>query len=434
MIPKKISAEKTLEILQRESFSYFINETNLENGLVRDKNAPNWPASIAAVGFALASYPIAVERGFISRQEAIKRVLTTLTFFWNSRQGPEPDATGYRGFYYHFLDMQTGRRTWNCELSTIDTSLLLAGALSAGQYFDASTSEEHTIRTLAESLYRRADWRWAIGRSAKISLGWKPEKGFLPYRWEGYNEGLLIYILGLGSPTHPLPHTSYEAWASSYQWVHSYGYDYLYSGPLFTHQFSHLWIDFRDIQDSFMRKHDSDYFENSRKATFIQQRYAIDNPHGFKEYGPYCWGITASDGPGSKTLSINGVKHKFYNYIARGVPYGPDDGTLSPWAMVASLPFASEIVLPAIEYCLHKLDLKTGYPYDFKASLNKTFSSKKLYPYGWISPWNFGINQGPIILMIENYRSGLLWKLMRSCPYIVEGLRRADFKGGWLTP
>ncbi|MES2206882.1 MAG: glucoamylase family protein [Pseudomonadota bacterium] len=432
MSQKKLNIEATLEKLQFESFSYFMSETNLENGLVRDKNAPNWPASIAAVGFALASYPVAVERGFISRQEAVNRVQTTLKFFWNSPQGPEPNATGHHGFYYHFLDMQTGRRAWECELSTIDSALLLAGALSASQYFDACTPEEQNIRTLANELYLRADWRWAIGRSLTVSLGWKPKRGFLTYRWQGYNEGLLLYILGLGSPTHPLPQKSYEAWASSYEWVNSYGYDYLYSGALFTHQFSHIWIDFRGIQDAFMRKQNSDYFENSRKATLIQQRYAIDNPHGFNDYSSLCWGITASDGPGSKTLTIQSKKRKFYHYIARGVPYGPDDGTLSPWAMVASLPFAPDIVLPAIEHCLHELDLKTGYSYSFKASFNTTFSGKKNNPHGWISPWNVGINQGPIVLMIENYRSGLLWELMRTCPYIEEGLRRADFKGGWL--
>ena len=160
------AADAELEMLQHESFSYFLHETNPDNGLVIDKTAADWPASIAATGFALAAYPVAVERGFMPRAAAVERTLTTLRFFWNSPQGPEPDATGYQGFYYHFLDMRTGRRAWQCELSTIDSAFLLAGALTAGVYFDADTADEHEIRTLADTLYRRADWQWAQNRGA----------------------------------------------------------------------------------------------------------------------------------------------------------------------------------------------------------------------------------------------------------------------------
>src|SRR5476651_1465132 len=147
MSRQRLTVEEELEILQRESFSYFVHETNPQNGLVCDKTAPDWPASIAATGFALAAYPVAVERGFITRASAIETILATLRFFWNSRQGPEPDATGYHGFYYHFLDMQTGRRAWQCELSTVDSTILIAGALTAGAYFDADTTDETEIRT-----------------------------------------------------------------------------------------------------------------------------------------------------------------------------------------------------------------------------------------------------------------------------------------------
>src|SRR5471030_2718642 len=160
MSGEKFTMEAELETLQKESFSYFLHETNPENGLVIDKTAPDWPASIAATGLALAAYPVAVERGLMSRAAAIERTLTTLRFFWNSPQGPEPDATGYKGFYYHFLDAQSGRRVWQCELSTVDSAFLLAGALTAGIYFDAETADEHEIRTLADALYRRADWKW----------------------------------------------------------------------------------------------------------------------------------------------------------------------------------------------------------------------------------------------------------------------------------
>ena len=421
-----------LESLQRDTFSYFLYETNPQNGLVLDKTAPDWPASIAATGLALAVYPVAIERSFITRAAAIDRVLATLRFFWNSPQGPQPDATGYQGFYYHFLDMQTGRRAWQCELSTVDSAILFAGVLTARAYFDADAPEEKEIRTLADALYRRADWSWAQNGGATVTHGWKPESGFLEYRWEGYDEALVLYVLGLGSPTHPLPEESYAAWASTYEWKRSYGYDYLYAGPLFTHQISHVWIDFRGIQDAFMRDKGIDYFENTRRATCVQREYAIDNPLEFAGYGKDCWGITASDGPGPDTIKLNGIERRFFDYLGRGVPYGPDDGTVAPWAVVASLPFAPEIVLPAIDYLVHQVDLKMGNPYGFKATFNPTYPDKSGNPYGWVSPWHYGINQGPINPMIENHRTGLLWRLMRGCPYVVTGLRRAGFTGGWL--
>ena len=424
--------EAELEILQCESFGYFLHETNPANGLVIDKTASDWPASIAAIGFALAAYVAGTERGFMSRDAAAKRTLTTLRFFWNSRQGPEPDATGYQGFYYHFLDMHTGRRAWQCELSTVDSAFLLAGMLTARGYFDRDTLEEQEIRALADSLYRRANWQWAQNHGATLTHGWKPEGGFLPYRWEGYDEALLLYILALGSPTYPLPESSYGAWSSTYQWRQSYGYDYLYAGSLFTHQLSHIWIDFRGIQDAFMREKGMDYFENSRRATYVQQQYAIHNPRKFTGYGSCCWGITASDGPGPETINLDGIERQFFGYVARAVPNGPDDGTVAPWAVVASLPFAAEIVLPAIDHFIHGLKLKESNPYGFRATFNATHPGSSESACGWVSPWHFGLNQGPVVLMIENYRSGLFWRLTRNCEYICNGLRRAGFTGGWL--
>ena len=433
MSSKKLTIDAELEKLQRETFGYFLHETNPSNGLVIDKTAADWPASIAATGLALAAYPVGVERGFISRADAVERTLVTLRFFWNSPQGPEIDATGYKGFYYHFLDMQTGRRAWKCELSTIDSTFLLAGALTAGIYFDANTDDESEIRILSDALYRRADWQWAQNQGATVTHGWKPESGFLNYRWEGYDEAMLLYVLGLGSPTYPLPESSYATWTSSYRWEHYYGYDYLYAGPLFTHQLSHTWLDFRGIQDAFMRLKGIDYFENSRRATYVQQRYAIENPLKFADYCECCWGITASEGPGFTTIKLGGIERTFHDYLGRGVPYGPDDGTLSPWAVVASLPFAPEIVLPSLHHCIHQAKLTKFNRYGFKAAFNPTHPGEPGNPYGfWVSPWHFGLNQGPIVLMIENYRSGLLWQLMRNCSYIRTGLRRAGFYGGWL--
>ncbi len=434
MSGKRLAIEAELELLQRESFSYFVHETNPANGLVIDKTAPDWPASIAATGFALAAYPVGVERGFMSRAAAVERALTTLRFFCNSPHGPEADATGYQGLYYHFLDMRTGRRAWQCELSTVDSAFLLAGALTAREYFDADTADEHEIGTLADALYRRANWRWAQNQGATLTHGWKPESGFLRYRWQGYDEALLLYILALGSPTHPLSERSYAAWSSTYQWRHSYGCDYLYAGSLFTHQLAHIWIDFRGIQDAFMRDKGIDYFENSRRATYVQQQYAIDNPLKWKGYGRCCWGISASDGPGPDTIKVDGKKRRFFGYLARGVPHGPDDGTLAPFAVVASLPFAPEIVLPAIDYFVHELKLKAVNPYGFKATFNATYPGEAGSVFGWVAPWHYGLNQGPIVLMIENYRSALLWRLMRNCPYIANGLRQAGFTGFGRVP
>jgi len=433
MTQTPLPLDTELEKLQRETFDYFLHETNPDNGLVIDKTAADWPASIAATGLALACYPVSVERGFMSRAAAVERTLVTLRFFWSSPQGPEPDATGYKGFYYHFLHLHSGRRAWQCELSTVDSTFLLAGMLTAAIYFDADTPDENEIRTLGDALYRRADWQWAQNQGATVTHGWKPETGFLPYRWEGYDEALLLYALGLGSPTYPLPEQSYTAWTSTYRWLRHYGQDYLYAGPLFIHQLSHVWIDFRGIQDAFMRGKGSDYFENSRRATYVQQQYAIENPRQFEGYRSCCWGITASEGPGPGTVVIKGVAQPIYDYLARGVPDGPDDGTLAPWALVASLPFAPEIVLPALHHCIHQAKLTEFNSYGFKASFNPSHPGEAGNPYGWwVSPFHFGLNQGPIVLMIENYRTGLPWQLMRSCAYLVTGLRRAGFIGGWL--
>jgi hypothetical protein len=422
--------EEELDALQWTTLQYYIREENYSNGLIADKTQAGSPASIAAVGMALATLPVAAERARLPRELMAERVLNKLRFFWSSSHGPEPDATGYKGFYYHFLDMETGRRVWDCELSTIDSAFLLAGALTAATYFDRDTEDEHEIRSLAHALYCRADWRWALNGGATVTHGWKPETGFLPYRWAGYDEALLLYMLGLGSPTYPLPEESYTAWASTYEWKTIYGYEYLYSGPLFTHQLSHLWIDFRGIQDAFMRDRGIDYFENSRRATYVHQQYAIRNLLEFEGYNELCWGLTASDGPGWTVRTIKGIKRYFFDYVARGAPFGPDDGTIAPWAVVASLPFAPEIVLPTIKN-FAQMNLGMLEPYGFKATFNRTFPVEGS-DHGWVSPWHFGIDQGPIILMIENYRTGLLWRLMERCPYVITGLRRAGFKNGWL--
>jgi hypothetical protein len=429
-------SDEQLHDLEKNTFSYFWRETNPKNGLIPDNTDETHgrpPASIAGVGFALSAYPVGVERRFVTREDARARALATLRFFAKSAQGPEPDATGHRGFYYHFLDVETGRRAWNCELSTIDTAILLAGALTSAAYFDEENQQEREIRTLADALYRRADWRWAQNRAAAVSHAWTPEDGFDPDRWEGYNEALIVYVLGLGAPEHSLAESSYDAWTRTYRWKKIYDHEFLYGGPLFMHQLSHVWIDFRGIQDEFMRSKHIDYFENSRRATYVQQAYAMRNPRRQVGYGEFIWGITASNGPGPATRRVNGTVRRFLGYHARGVPNGPDDGTLAPWGVVASLPFAPEIVLPTLSEFLRKYP-GTSSEYGLVCSLNPTFSSRssKRAAGSWISHDHFALDQGPVLLMIENHRSGLVWRLMRRNPYVTAGLRRAGFRGGWL--
>ena len=423
--------ETRLDALQRQAFEYFLHETNLANGLVADKSQPGSPASIAAVGFALAAYPVGVERGWMTRADAVARTLAVLQFFWTSPQGTATDATGYKGFYYHFLDMSTGRRAGLCELSTIDSTFLLAGMLAAAAFFDHEDESEQAVRELADALYGRADWAWACNGAATVTHGWKPEGGFLPYRWRGYDEATLLYVLGLGSPTHPLPAESYAAWASTYEWKTIFGYELLYGGPLFIHQYSHMWLDLRGIQDAFARDKGIDYCENSRRATYVQREYAIRNPLEFAGYGENFWGLTASDGPGWTTRKVRGIERTFFDYVARGAPYGPDDGTVAPWAVVASLPFAPEIVLPTLQHFQDVYPQITG-RYCLRCSFNLSFPKAADGVAGWTSSYHYGINLGPVVLMCENYRSGLLWRLMRACPYVATGLRRAGFRNGWL--
>jgi hypothetical protein len=427
----RLVSDEELGRLQWTTVEYYLKESNPVNGLVRDKTDPTAPCSIAAVGMALASSPVAVERGVLPRGLGAAIALKKLRFFHESRQGPEADATGYKGFYYHFIDMTDGRRAWECELSTIDSAFLFAGMLTVATYFDRDTADEAEIRRLVDELYGRADWNWARNGGAALTHGWRPESGFIPHSWTGYDEALLLYILGLGSPTHPLPPESYAAYCSTYGWETIYGREMLYSPPLFTHQLSHLWIDFRGIRDAFMRDHGSDYFVNSRHATYVHQEYAIRNPMQFAGYGEHCWGFTACDGPGWVKRTVNGVERQFFDYLARGAPFGPDDGTVAPWAVVASLPFAPEIVIPTVRH-LADLNLGMTKPFGFKPSFNQTFAVPDSPTGWWVTPHHFGIDQGPIVLAIENYRSRLLWKIMRRCPPVVAGLRRAGFTGGWL--
>ena len=434
----QLSDRALIARLQRAAFSYMTDYANADTGLVCDTSRQGSPCSIAVVGFALSCYPIAVQNGWLSRADAADRTLKVLRFFVRSAQSDAPDATGYKGFYYHFLDMQTGKRVWQCELSLIDTTLLIAGVLVAGCYFDGDGERE--IRELADALSSRVDWRWAQNGNSGVTQGWKPECGFLHYGWEGYNEAVLLYVLGLGSPTLPLDPAGYTAWGLTYQWENLLGRDVLYSGPLFTHLFSHAWIDFRAIRDTFMREKASDYFENTKSAIAIHREYGERNPYGFKAYNRNFWGVTAGDGPVDQEMRENGRDRRFFGYMSRGVPYGSDDGTVAPWAMLATLPFAPEAALAGTRQLL-ELYPQVCRQDRFSSGFNPTLSGGSgLGDFGsggnggWLSEGWYGLDQGLLVMMIENHRTGLIWEIMQRCGQVRDGLKRAGFEGGWLQP
>lgn len=425
----QLADESWLDELQRAAFDYFVQTVNPLNGLVADTSRKNSPVSIAVVGFALSSYPVAVERKWMTRSDAAQLTLTALRFFRDSDQSGGPMATGFKGFYYHFLDIHTGARVWQSELSMIDTALFIAGALTAKMYFTGQTSDEIQLRELADFLYCRIDWRWSQDEADTIRQGWKPECGFLHYGWEGYSEAILLYVLALGSPTHPIAGDCYKAWTATYQWENLYDYDYLYGGPLFVHHFSHAWIDLRGIRDAFMRAKRSDYFENSRRAAYIHRAYAQRNPSEFACYDINCWGLSACDGPSDERPDQTNETRHFFGYAARGVPFGPDDGTLSAPSVMASLPFAPEIVFAAIRNMLARYPeiLSEG---RLSSSFNPTLTAAD--GRAWVSEGHYGLDQGIVLIMIENHRTQFFWRLLRQCPYMVNGLRNAGFRGGWL--
>lgn len=441
--PSPAEQEAFLDTLQERTFRWFWETSNPRNGLVPDR----WPtksfSSVASVGFGLTAYAIGVERGWVSRGDAADRTLTTLRFFWNAPQGPAPvGTTGHKGFFYHFLDMETGHRFERVELSTIDTGLLMMGVLSAAEYFDGADPREAEIRALADSLYRRVDWAWAATpRPPLVSMGWHPEEGFIPHDYKGYSEAMFLYVLGLGSPTHPIPPAAWEAYTSTYVWADFMGYPQVNFPPLFGHQYSHAWIDFRGIRDAYMREKGIDYFENSRRATYGQRQYAIANPGGWAGYGPDLWGLTAADGPKDTTFVLDGKQRTFWTYRARGASadFVEDDGTLVPTAAGGSIAFAPEIAIPALMNMRRTYGDHLFQRYGFLDSFNPTLKQPmplqhgRIVPgVGWFDGDYLGIDQGPIVLMIENHRSDFVWRLMRDNEHVVRGLCRAGFTGGWL--
>jgi hypothetical protein len=439
-----------LDTLSRRTFDFFWETTNPRNGLTPDR----WPtrsfSSVAAVGFALTAYPIGVERGWVTRDAARDRVLATLRFFWTAPQGPEGSGvTGYKGFFYHFLDMETGRRFATVELSTIDTALLLAGALTCRQYFDRDAAADREVRALADSIYRRVDWGWARNDNVLVSMGWRPEdaphqdtRGFIVSQWAGYNEGMLVYLLALGSPTHPIDPVAWSQWTYTYKWDRFQGQEFVQFAPLFGHQYTHLWVDFRGIRDAYMREKGIDYFENSRRATLSHRTYAITNPGQWRGYGPDAWGLTASDGPLDSTLVIDGRSRTFHTYWARGAGADEinDDGTLVPTAAGGSVPFAPEVTIPTLVAMRERYGEPLFGRYGFLDAFNPTLRApgpplhhgRMVSGLSWFDTDYLGIDEGPILAMVENWRSDFVWKLMRRDANVVRGLCRAGFTGGWI--
>jgi hypothetical protein len=432
--------------LQMRTFRFFWETANPQNGLIPDRYPTPSFSSIAAVGFGLTTYPVGVQRGYITREQARHRVLVTLRFLASAPEGPDPQGkSAYRGFFYHFLDMKTGVRFEDSELSTVDTAILVAGALFCQSYFDGSDPEEVEIRALVDTIYARVDWRWAQPKAPAISLGWSPEEGFLRYDWRGYNEAMLVYLLALGSPTFPVDVDAWAEWTSTYDkhWGTIFGQEFLGFPPLFGHQYTHVWADLRDIRDSYMRRRGLDYFENSRRAIYAQRAYAIANPRQCRDYGPTVWGITASDGPADLEIEDSSGRRAFRSYTARGIdPAGKtDDCTLAPTAVVASIPFAPEVAIPATLDMHRRFGQHIYSKYGFLDAFNRTFlfdaplrHGRYVPTFGWVDVDYVGIDQGVMVAMLENYRSALVWRVMRNNPYLRRGLERAGFSGGWLEP
>ena len=423
--PLQSRDEAMLDSIQYKTFLYFLNEHHPEKGIVKDR-AANWaPASIASTGFGIPCFAIGVERNYISRKQAAEITLNILKFFANSTQSADTNATGYKGFYYHFLRMNSGTREWKCELSTIDTGILMMGILFARNYYNLDNETEKQIRELSAFLLGRMDWDFmqmpANGKHPYcISMAWSPEGGLLNHGWSGYNEGLFLYVLAAGTGMKDVVR-SYNSWLSTYEWETPYkNFSHVIFPPLFGHQFSQAFIDCRGLADKYMKEKGIDYFENSKRATYVQQQYAIENPKGWIGYDSLCWGFTACDGPGS---SYNFADKKFEGYAGRGSS-GRDhtiaeDGTIAPYGPMSSLPFAPEIVLPTIKSMNARYGSQLWGKYGYYDSFNPTAK--------WVNNDFIGIDQGPMLMMIENFRTGLVWDYVMKDPVIQKGLEKLGY-------
>jgi hypothetical protein len=402
------SDDAFLDYLQQANFDYFWYWANPANGLVPDRIPASSPCSIAAVGFGLTAIGIGIDHGWISRSQGVARVQATLNTFLQGPQGTNVSGEiGYNGWFYHFLDMNAATRASGSELSSIDTTLLLAGILYDKQYFSGTNTDETGIRTMADTIFNRVDWSWMARGSNAVAMGWQPGTGFTGYgNWVGYDEGMILYLLGLGTGTNPLPASSWSYWTNGYTWATYYGESFVPFPPLFGHEYSHCWIDFRHIADAYMNNESSTYFENSHRAALAQQSYCIANPMGWLGYSSNVWGLTASDDPSG--------------YEAHGAPPAEnDDGTIAPTAPGGAMAFAPEISLPTLEYFYSHFRPHIWTAYGFRDAFNLSAQ--------WYDNAGLGIDQGPIVIMIENYRTQRVWQLFMQNQEIQRGLQQAGF-------
>jgi hypothetical protein len=402
-----LSDNQLLDTLQHTAFNYFWYEANASNGLIKDRSTALSTCSIASTGFGLTAIGIGIDHGWVSRIAGRDRTLATLKTFWQKPQGSGTSGTiGYRGWFYHFLDMNSATRSGTTELSSIDTGLLLAGILYARQYFDGTDSLETALRAYADSIVNRVDWNWMTFGQNSLTMGWTPESGFISGRWSGYNEAMILLIEGIGASSNPLPYQVWNSWISSYSMQSLYGYSFVTFPPLFGHQYSHCWIDFRNIADYYMKVQGITYFENSRRATLANRAYCTANPGHFTAYSDSIWGLTACDGPAG--------------YKARGAPPAQsDDGTIAPTAAAGSIPFTPVESITALRTMYNQYNSQLWGQYGLKDAFNITQS--------WFDTDYIGIDEGPIIIMIENYRTQGVWNRMMQNSTIHTGLIRAGF-------
>lgn len=382
--------EQFLDELERFAFRYFVEQTNPRNGLVRDRDQPDAPASIAATGFGLVAWSIAAARKWVSADAALDIILATLRFFAH-------EAEQVHGFFYHFLDFRTGERyqeKWKSELSSVDTAWLLAGVLVAKEAFP----DHPQVQKLAEQIEERVDWKWMCDGQLTLRTGWTPEEGFFAGRWDEYAEHMFMYLIALGSPTFPLPKESWDAWERN--WTEYKGYRYLDCPPLFTHQYSHAFVDFRKWRDRY-----ADYWESAVQATLANRQFCIDHADRFKSYGPNSWGLTACDGPDG--------------YRAYGAKEGWHDGTVAPCAAAGSLPFAPQECITALRFFRERFSERLWGRYGFRDAFN--------LDRNWWATDTLGIDQGITLIMIENLRSGLVWRWMARNKTLQRGLEKAGF-------
>ena len=383
------SDEKFLERLEYHSVLYFVRETNPFNCLIKDSSRPGSPASVAAAGFGLTAICIGNSRGWIDTEDAKYLVLKTLKTF-------RDDVPNERGFFYHFLDMRSGQRAWNSEASSIDTALFLAGALFAGEYFKGTEIEQ-----IANELYERVDWPWMLNGKKILCMGWKPEEGFLPYYWDSYSEAMILYALAIGSPTYPIEPESWLEWKRPVDTYKDHRVAYCSTGSIFAYQYSHAWIDFRNFSDG-----ELNYYDNSVNAVKANRQFCIDNSSQHKTYGEDSWGLSACIGP------------EGYRGYGAKPGAGINDGTIPPCGMAGSIVFDPIASLNGLKYLYarHK-DILYGI-YGFKDAFNEE--------KGWWAEEYLAIDVGITAIMIENYRSGLVWSKFMELPEIKRWLKRVS--------